>query len=163
MKYGCIKANELKANTGLPVRNVISVKKIKDNAILPSRGSEYAAGWDLYAAIEEPISIAPHETKKIGTGLAFELPNYTFGAIFPRSGLATKQGLRPANCVGVCDSDYRGEYIVAVHNDSESIRWVEPGDRIAQLILMPYIPMIFNEVNELTETKRGDGGFGSTD
>ena len=163
MKYGCIKANELKANTGLPVRNVISVKKIKDNAILPSRGSEYAAGWDLYAAIEEPISIAPHETKKIGTGLAFELPNYTFGAIFPRSGLATKQGLRPANCVGVCDSDYRGEYIVAVHNDSESIRWVEPGDRIAQLILMPYISMIFNEVDELTETKRGDGGFGSTD
>ena len=163
MKYGCIKANELKANTGLPVRNIISVKKIKDNAILPSRGSEYAAGYDLYACIDEPVCIHPSCTVKIGTGLAFELPSYTFGAIFPRSGLATKQGLRPANCVGVCDSDYRGEYIVAVHNDSESIRWVEPGDRIAQLILMPYIPMIFNEVNELTETKRGDGGFGSTD
>ena len=163
MKYGCIKANELKANIGLPVRNIISVKKIKDNAILLSHGSEYAAGWDLYAAIEEPISIAPHETKKIGTGLAFELPNYTFGAIFPRSGLATKQGLRPANCVGVCDSDYRGEYIVAVHNDSNEVQTIQPGDRIAQLILMPYISMIFNEVDELTETKRGDGGFGSTD
>lgn len=163
MRYGCIKADKIKADIGLPVRNIISVKKIKDNAILPSRGSEYAAGYDLYAAIEEPISIAPHETKKIGTGLAFELPNYTFGAIFPRSGLATKQGLRPANCVGVCDSDYRGEYIVAVHNDSNEIQTVQPGDRIAQLILIPYISMIFNEVDELTETKRGDGGFGSTD
>lgn len=142
--------------------NIINIKRLKDNAILPSRGSEYAAGWDLYAAIDQPITIAPHSTEKIGTGFAFELPLFTFGAIFPRSGLATKQGLRPANCVGVCDSDYRGEYIVAVHNDSNHTRVVEPGERIAQLILMPYLSMQFKEVNELTETERGDGGFGST-
>lgn len=142
--------------------NIINIKRLRDNAILPSRGSEHAAGWDLYAAIDQPITIAPHSTEKIGTGFAFELPSFTFGAIFPRSGLATKQGLRPANCVGVCDSDYRGEYIVAVHNDSNHTRVVEPGERIAQLILMPYLSMQFKEVNELTETERGDGGFGST-
>jgi dUTP pyrophosphatase len=142
--------------------NIINIKRLRDNAILPSRGSEYAAGWDLYAAIDQPITIAPHSTEKIGTGFAFELPPFTFGAIFPRSGLATKQGLRPANCVGVCDSDYRGEYIVAVHNDSNHTRVVEPGERIAQLILMPYLSMQFKEVDELTETERGDGGFGST-
>jgi dUTP pyrophosphatase len=161
-RYGCIEVGKLKADIGPHVANIISVKRVKDNAILPSRGSEDAAGWDLYAAIDEPICIAPHTTVKIGTGFAFELPLFTFGAIFPRSGLATKQGLRPANCVGVCDSDYRGEYIVAVHNDSESIQWVEPGERIAQLIILPYVPIVFNEVNELTDTERGDGGFGST-
>lgn len=142
--------------------NTIKIKQLKDNAILPSCGSDFSAGWDLYAAIDEPICISPHTTVKIGTGFAFELPLYTFGAIFPRSGLATKQGLRPANCVGVCDSDYRGEYIVAVHNDSESNQWVEPGARIAQLIVLPYVPIKFKQVNELTETKRGADGFGST-
>lgn len=164
MKYDYIKTSELKAADagGLPAINLISAKKIKDNATLPSRGSEYAAGWDLYAAIEEPISIAPHKTEKIGTGLAFELPNYTFGAIFPRSGLATKQGLRPANCVGVCDSDYRGEYIVAVHNDSDEVQVIEPGERIAQLIVLPFVNVCFLEADELSETKRGAGGFGST-
>ena len=98
----------------------------------------------------------------MGTGLAFSLPAGTFGAIFARSGLATKQGLRPANCVGVCDSDYRGEYIVAIHNDSDIQKVVEPGERIAQLILMPYCPMKFIEVKELDSTERGVGGFGST-
>lgn len=142
--------------------NLINVKKLKENATLPTRGSEYAAGYDLYAAIDETLVIGPHETQKVGTGLAFDLPNNTFAAIFARSGLATKEGLRPANCVGVCDSDYRGEYIVALHNDSEEIRYVKPGERIAQMVLMPYIPMEFVEVDELTETNRGEGGFGST-
>ena len=98
----------------------------------------------------------------MGTGLAFELPEGTFAGIFARSGLATKQGLRPANCVGVCDSDYRGEYIVALHNDSEITRVIEPGERIAQMILLPYIPMNFIKVDELNETTRGTGGFGGS-
>ena len=140
----------------------IKVKRLNELAQLPTRGSEEAAGYDLYAAIQEPVYIIPHGTEKVGTGLAFELPRCTFGAIFPRSGLATKKGLRPANCIGVCDSDYRGEYIVAVHNDSDETRWISPGERVAQLILMPYIPMVFEEVDELSETKRGAGGFGST-
>ena len=140
----------------------IDVKRLKENAQIPTRGSEEAAGYDLYAAIDEPVRIAPHETAKIGTGLSFSLPYGNFGAIFARSGLATKQGLRPANCVGVCDSDYRGEYIVALHNDTEETRIIQPGDRIAQLVLLPFIPMVFNVVDELSETERGAGGFGST-
>ncbi len=140
----------------------IEVKKLREDATLPTRGSAYSAGYDLYAAIDEPITIAPHTTEKIGTGLAFALPEETFAAIFARSGLATKEGLRPANCVGVCDSDYRGEYIVALHNDSEETRTVEPQERIAQMILMATNPMNFIEVDELSETDRGEGGFGST-
>ena len=99
---------------------------------------------------------------KIGTGLSFELPQGTFAAIFPRSGIATKRGLRPANCVGVCDSDYRGEYIVALHNDTDKMQYVEPQERIAQMILLPFVEMSFNEVNELSDTARGAGGFGSS-
>lgn len=140
----------------------INVKKLRDNAVIPTRGSEYAAGYDLYAAIDETIVIGPHETQKIGTGLSFELPDNTFGMIVARSGLATKEGLRPANCSGICDSDYRGEYIIALHNDSDEIRYVEPNERIAQLILMSYVPMTFSLVDELTITERGEGGFGST-
>jgi len=140
----------------------INVKKLRDNAVIPTRGSEYAAGYDLYAAIDETVVIGPHETQKIGTGLSFELPENTFGMIVARSGLATKEGLRPANCSGICDSDYRGEYIIALHNDSDEIRYVEPNERIAQLILMSYVPMTFSLVDELTITERGEGGFGST-
>ena len=140
----------------------IRFKRLNLMATTPSRGSEQAAGYDLYAAIEGSITIAPHTTAKIGTGLSFELPNNTFGAIFARSGLATKKGLAPANMVGVCDSDYRGEYIVPLHNYSNESQTIEPGERIAQLILMPYIPMVFEEVEELNDTQRGDGGFGST-
>lgn len=140
----------------------IKFKRLNSMATIPTRGSEKAAGYDLYAAIDTTYQIMPHSTVKVGTGLAFELPDETFGAIFARSGLATKKGLRPANCVGVCDSDYRGEYIVPLHNDTDEIMEIEPGERIAQLILMPYIPMIFEEVDELEETERGDGGFGST-
>lgn len=140
----------------------IKIKRLHPDAIVPTRGSEEAAGYDLYARLVEPMTILPHRTVKIGVGFSFELPKETFGAIFPRSGLSTIEGLRPANCVGVCDSDYRGEYIVAIHNDSEFTRKIQPGERIAQLVLMPYIPMNLIEVDELNETTRGDGGFGST-
>ena len=106
--------------------------------------------------------IAPHTTVKIGTGLAIQPPEGYFSAIFARSGMATKRGLRPANCVGVCDEDYRGEYIVALHNDTDEYCLVEPNERIAQLVFLPYMNIEFNEVDSLSETDRGSGGFGST-
>ena len=140
----------------------VKLKKLNDKAKLPTRGSEYAAGYDLYACIDEPCFIAPHSVVKIGTGLAMDIPNGYFGAIFARSGLATKKGLRPANCVGVCDADYRGEYIVPLHNDTDIPMVVEPNERIAQLIVMPYMTIAFTEVDELSSTVRGAGGFGST-
>ena len=141
---------------------MVNVKKLRDDAIIPTQGSKYAAGYDLYAAIDAPITIKSEETVKIGTGLAFELPEGFFAGIFARSGLATKQGLRPANCVGVVDCDYRGEVIVAIHNDSNRNTGIAPGDRIAQMVLLPYQSMEFTEVNDLNETDRGDGGFGSS-
>jgi dUTP pyrophosphatase len=140
----------------------IKIKKLNNLAKLPTRGSEYAAGYDLYAATDCTIDIAPHSTVKVGTGLSFELPKGTFAAIFPRSGIATKRGLRPANCVGVCDSDYRGEYIVALHNDTDEMQSIEPGERIAQIILLPYFTMNFLEDDNLSDTERGDGGFGGS-
>lgn len=140
----------------------IKIKKLKDNAQIPTRGSEYAAGYDLYACIDESITIAPHATEKIGTGLAVEIPHGYFGAVFARSGLATKKGLRPANAVGVCDEDYRGEYIVALHNDMDEPMTIESFERIAQLVILPYLSVEFEEVNELSNTDRGSNGFGST-
>lgn len=140
----------------------MKVKLLNDFAQVPTRGSEEAAGWDLYAAIENPIEINPHETKKIDTGIAIELPRGTFGAIYARSGLATKQGLRPANCVGVVDSDYRGPVIVALHNDSNELRVVNPGDRIAQLVVTLYVGGDMTVVESLSDTHRGESGFGST-
>lgn len=141
----------------------INVKKLNPNAIIPTLGSEQAAGCDLYSCFkEEEIRIKPHTTVKIPTGLAFEIPRGIFGAIFARSGLATKEGLRPANCVGVCDSDYRGEYIVALHNDTDEYRYIHSGERIAQLVFLPYFTPDFYEVNELSDTARGEDGFGST-
>ena len=140
----------------------INLKKLTKTAIIPTRGSSQAAGYDLYADIDEPVTIEPHMTEIIHTGIAIEIPDGYFGAIFARSGLAAKQGLRPANCIGVCDSDYRGEYMVALHNDSIITRIVNPGERIAQLIVMPYLHVEFNETDELTSTERGEGGFGST-
>lgn len=140
----------------------ILIKKLSEKATLPTRGSEYAAGYDLYACLDEDAVIAPGKTVKIGTGISVAVPEGYFGAIFARSGLATKQGLRPANCVGVADSDYRGEYIVALHNDSDEPRTVSNGDRIAQLVVMPFLSCEFEETDELSETQRGSGGFGST-
>lgn len=138
------------------------MKRVSDTAVVPTRGSEYAAGYDLYADISEPVLIRPHETAKIDTGLQFELPDGYFAAIFARSGLAAREGLRPANCVGVCDADYRGNYIVAVHNDSTSDRIIEPHEKIAQMVVMPFLPLEFEESDSLSDTARSDGGFGST-
>lgn len=141
----------------------IEIMKLRPEAVIPTSGSRYAAGYDLYACPEEDkVVIAPHTTAKIGTGLAIAVPEGYFGAVFARSGLAAKQGLRPANCVGVCDSDYRGEYIVALHNDTDNEQVVMKGDRIAQLVVMPYLAVEFEEKDTLSETERGAGGFGST-
>lgn len=143
----------------------INFKKLNQYAHIPTRGSDYAAGYDLYVAHDKntKIVIQPHQTAKIGTGLAMSIPNVCFGAIFARSGIATKKGLRPGNCVGVIDSDYLGEIIVALHNDTNETQVVMGGERIAQLVIMPYVQAEFNEVDDLGETKRGTGGFGSTD
>lgn len=140
----------------------IEIKKLRPGAELPTRGSAYAAGYDLRACIDAPVVIAPGETKMVVTGLSVAVPVGYFGAVFARSGLASKQGLRPANCVGVCDSDYRGEYTVALHNDSAEPRTVQNGDRIAQLVVIPCLDLEFDEVSELSATERGAGGFGST-
>lgn len=140
----------------------VPLKKLRENARIPTRGSSAAAGYDLYACLDEPVVIAPHTTVRIGTGITAALPDGYFAACFARSGLASRQGLRPANCVGVVDSDYRGEYIVALYNDSDAPRTVSDGDRIAQLVVMPYLAVEFCEVEALSETERGAGGFGST-
>ena len=140
----------------------IKYKVLNELAKVPTRGSEYAAGYDLYAATDEPMNILAHTTQLVKTGLAFELPDGYFGAIFARSGLASKKGLRPANCVGVVDSDYRGEVMVALHNDTDNDVTIDAGERIAQLVLMPYVNMTFEEAEELDNTQRGEGGFGST-
>ena len=139
------------------------IKKLKENAVVPTRGSEYAAGYDLYAVLgQENFTIWPHDTVMIDVGWSMEIPEGYFGAIFARSGLASKQGLRPANCVGVIDSDYRGPVKVALHNDTDAHQIIYEGDRIAQLVIMPYKPIEFEVVDELEDTSRGEGGFGST-
>lgn len=142
----------------------IRIKKDDENARIPTRGSSDAAGYDLYPnAPEFPVIIRPNETVKVGTGIHIEIPKGYFGAVFARSGMATKKGLRPANCVGVIDSDYRGEIIVAVHNDSDEVRDINREDRIAQLVIVPYLSIEFDVVDDLDDTERGEGGFGSTD
>lgn len=141
----------------------LNYKKLTTTAIEPHRGSEYAAGYDLHADLHGDNDfrvIKPGETVKIGTGIAMEIHEGMFGAVFARSGLSTKQGLAPANKVGVIDSDYRGEVIVALYNQSNKEQVVHHGDRIAQLVIMPFFSVAFNEVEELSDTERGDGGFG---
>lgn len=140
----------------------IQVKKLKPNAILPTYGSAQAAGADLYACLEEEVCIDPGKTVYIPTGLAMELPVGFVGLIYARSGLACKKGLAPANKVGVIDSDYRGEFIVALHNHSEQTYTVQPGERIAQLVVAPVITPGFEETDSLSDTVRSTGGFGST-
>ena len=140
----------------------INIKKLNENAVTPTYGSEFSAGADLYALSDEPIVIAPHETVLVHTGVAMEIPTGYVGLVFARSGLATKRALAPANKVGVIDSDYRGEIMVALHNHGSEPKTVENGERIAQIVLVPYISADFNEVDELTDTVRGEGGFGST-
>ena len=137
----------------------MKIKLLSKKAKLPTRGSAEAAGRDLYAA--EGVIIPPHSTAKISTDIAIEIPQGYWGGVFARSGLATKQGLRPANCVGVIDSDYRGPVIVALHNDTDETKEVMIGDRIAQLIILPICDFGGWEiVDELSDTDRGDGGFG---
>lgn len=140
----------------------IDIKLLNDQAKLPIRGSALAAGWDLYAATSENIVISAHETVQIDTGIAVAIPKGYFGGIYARSGLATKKGLRPANCVGVVDADYRGPVIVALHNDTNTPQTIAAGDRIAQLIIQPYLETELRIVDELNDTDRGSSGFGST-
>jgi len=133
------------------------------DGIIPQKASADAAGHDLYACLEEDyIYIQPHTTYMVQTGIAIAIPEGCFGGIFARSGLASRQGLRPANCVGVIDSDYRGEIMVALHNDTDMPQKIEHHERIAQLIVIPYLPFDFVEAKHLGETERGAGGFGST-
>jgi dUTP pyrophosphatase len=140
----------------------MNIKKLNNNARLPSYGSEFAAGADLYACLDEDVTIEPSQTLLIHTGLAMEIPMGLVGLIYARSGLASKKGLAPANKVGVIDSDYRGEIMVALHNHSTEPRTVSDGERIAQIVFAPYYAAEFNLVDELGDTTRGTGGFGST-
>ena len=140
----------------------IRVKKIRPSAILPTYGSEEAAGADLYACIENELSIAPGQTAFITTGLSMEIPKGYTGLICARSGLACKRGLAPANKVGVIDSDYRGEFIVALHNHGDSVQTILPGDRIAQLLIVPILTPPYELCDDLSDTQRAAGGFGST-
>lgn len=144
------------------MKTTIKFVKLTHNAKAPVCGSAESAGYDLSAAIDTNVVIAPHQTVKIPTGLSMELPQNTFGGLYARSGIANREGLAPANKVGVIDSDYRGEIIVALHNHSDEYRIVEPGQRIAQLIIQPYIKAEYEESDGLTTTDRGTGGFGST-
>lgn len=140
----------------------IKVKKLKPDATVPTMGSKFAAGADLYSAEDADVVIEPSETKFIGTGLAMEIPEGYVGLVYARSGLACKRGLAPANKVGVVDSDYRGEIKVVLHNHGKEAQTVEKGERIAQMVIAPYLSVNYEEADALSETERGEGGFGST-
>lgn len=140
----------------------VEIKKIDSNAIIPTRGTSESAGADLYANINNPISISPQQTKMIGTGISMKIPDGFVGLIYPRSGISVKRDLAPANKVGVIDSDYRGEIMVALHNHGTTSKTINPNERIAQIVFTEYYVPIFNEVEELDDTERGEGGFGST-
>ncbi len=140
----------------------INIKKLDDRAIIPTYGSEFAAGADLYACMDVAVTVEPGQTVMVHTGIAMEIPAGFAGLVYARSGLASKKGLAPANKVGVIDADYRGEIMVALHNHGVSAQTVDPGERIAQLVIAPYIVGAFHQVDELSDTVRGEGGFGST-
>lgn len=152
----------------------VKIKRLSETAQLPTKNFDSDAAFDLYADIkdtfkpfgtaenEKGVKVMPGQTVKIGTGVAMEIPEWYWGAIYARSGLATKQGLRPANAVGVVDSHYRGEIVVAIHNDSSEVQIIHHGDRIAQFMLAPVIETKFEEVSELSDSDRGEGGFGSS-
>jgi len=145
------------------MKTEVEIKKLNDNAIIPTYGTEFSAGADIYALIDgNTVTIAPGETKMIGTGLAFAIPEGLVGLIVARSSLGTKRGLAPANKVGVIDSDYRGEVRVVLHNHSSQPQTVENGERIAQILFVPYYSADFKLCDELSATSRGAGGFGST-
>lgn len=141
----------------------INIKKLYEDTIIPTRGTEEAAGYDLYAHLDsENIELKPGETHMVGTGIAVEIPKGYYAAIYARSGIAAKRNLRPANCVGVIDSDYRGEIKVPLYNDSNINQVLEKDERVAQMVIMPYLSVTFNEVETLSESSRDQGGFGST-
>ena len=140
----------------------VNIKKLNDKAVVPTYGSEFSAGADLYACIDEPITIEAGKTVLVHTGIAMEIPVGYVGLVFARSGLASKKGLAPANKVGVIDADYRGEIMVALHNHSDEARTIEVGERVAQIALLPFLAADFEVVDDLTDTTRGAGGFGST-
>lgn len=144
------------------MKETVRIKKLKDAAKIPTYGSEYSAGADLYACTEADIEIEPGETVVVKTGIAMEIPVGYAGFIYARSGLATKEGLAPANKVGVVDADYRGEIMVALHNHSKETRTVTAGERIAQMVIAPFLTAEFLPCEELSDTVRGEGGFGST-
>lgn len=140
----------------------INIKKLNSNATIPTYGTEFSAGADLYACLENPITIEPGKTEFIHTGIALEIPEGYAGLVYARSGLSCKKGLAPANKVGVIDADYRGEIMVALHNHSDEAVTLENSERVAQLVITPFLGAIFNEVDELSDTVRGECGFGST-
>jgi len=140
----------------------ISVKRLRGSAKMPTFGTDQAAGADLYACLDQPVTVAPGQTAFIPTGLSMAIPDGFVGLVFARSGLACKSDLAPANKVGVIDSDYRGEFIVALHNHGSETRTVSNGERIAQLLIMPVLHPSYRETDTLPETQRGAGGFGST-
>ncbi|MDD6797559.1 MAG: dUTP diphosphatase [Clostridia bacterium] len=140
----------------------VKIKKLNPNAVIPTYGTPFAAGADLYACMDEPVTINPGQTQFIHTGIAMEVPVGFAGLVYARSGLACKKGLAPANKVGVIDADYRGEIMVALHNHSKDAVTVENGERIAQLVITPFLTADFEETDELEDTERGTGGFGST-
>lgn len=145
----------------------MKIKKLYEDAVIPTRADNGSAGMDLYAYladndVADVLVVPPHKTEMVSVGFAMEIPNGTYGAIFARSGLASKQGLRPANCVGVVDSTYRGEVFVALHNDSDEIKYIHHKDRIAQMIIMEYPTVEITETDVLSDTERGKNGFGSS-
>ena len=142
--------------------STVSVKILRQGAKLPTYGTEFSAGADLYACLEEDVTIAPGETKAIPTGIAMEVPVGCAGLVYARSGLATKRGLAPANKVGVVDSDYRGEILVMLHNHGREAQTIGHGERVAQMVITPVLTPQYIETEELSDTKRGTGGFGST-
>lgn len=144
------------------MKTKVEIKKLDPRAIIPTYGTEFSAGADIYALLDEPLTINPGETKLIHTGLAMAIPEGLVGLNFARSGMATKKGLAPANKVGVIDSDYRGEVMVALHNHGDVPQTIEHGERVAQMVFVPYYAAEFELKEELSETLRGAGGFGST-
>ena len=140
----------------------VNIKKLDSKAVTPTYGSEYSAGADLYACMDGPVTVEPGQAVMFHTGIAMEIPEGYAGLVFARSGLAAKKGLAPSNKVGVIDSDYRGEIMVSIFNHSQEARIVENGERIAQIVITPFITADWNVVDELNETDRGAGGFGST-
>lgn len=147
----------------MSIMEMLKIKKLRDNAVIPQRATSGSAGIDLTACIDAPVTIEPHKCAQIPSGIAIELPNENYGAfVFARSGISRKHGIAPVNAVGVIDSDYRGEVIMGLINHFDEPYTIEPGDRVAQLVVMPVAPLPVLEVSELDETDRGEGGFGST-